>query len=86
MNNVDLNNYQLILVRDEDDYPIMYPILINKKHSLEDFQEAIYYAKNVHSHDIEFYGEPWYYIRQELKNDYDFIELPYDDMKNNLNF
>lgn len=49
-------------------------VYLNNKHSIQDFQNAIYKARDKHSNEIYKYGNDWEYISQDL-GDFDYIEV-----------
>lgn len=76
---VDLSNYEVFTLRDVQDTEMIYNIiLLNKKHSAQEFQKAINNGKEKHAEEIGLWGCDWEYIKEEL-GDFDFIELSYDD-------
>ena len=67
-------NYRLVALVDSwDNDKILGVIYLNNKHSLEDFQDAIYKAKEKREDDIYEYGKDWEFISEEL-DDFDYIE------------
>ena len=48
-------------------------VYLNKKHSIQDFQNAIYKAKEKRADEIYEFGEDWTIISEEL-GDFDYIE------------
>ena len=79
---VNLDNYNLILVRDVENFngygtqedDILRVILLNNKHSIEDFNKAIQHARMLEQENIEENGNDWEYILLHL-DDFDFFEL-----------
>ena len=69
------NNYRLVALRDSyDNDNILGVIYLNNKHSIQDFQNAIYKAKEKRADEIYEYGDDWTYISEEL-TDFDYIEV-----------
>lgn len=67
-------NYRLVALRDSCDYDnVLGALYLNKKHSVQDFQNAIYKAKEERADEIYEFGEDWTIIREEL-GDFDYIE------------
>ena len=66
--------YYLVELRDSCDGERLGLILLNNKHSIGDFQDAIDRAKEKHEQDIEDYGDDWSFISEEL-NDFDYYEI-----------
>lgn len=76
---IDLNNYRVVELRDSyDDDTTLGMILLNNKHSIQDFQNAVNQAKEKRREEIDEYGDDWTYISEELR-DYDYIEIGADD-------
>lgn len=68
------NDYRLVGLRDSCDYDsILGVVYLNNKHSIQDFQNAIYKAKEKRQEEIYEFGEDWTIISQEL-GDFDYIE------------
>ena len=68
------DNYRLVGLRDSCDYDnILGIVYLNNKHNIQDFQNAIYKAKEKREDDIYNFGEDWTIISQEL-GDFDYIE------------
>lgn len=68
------NNYRLVALRDSCDYDnVLGAVYLNNKHSLKDFQNAIYKAKKKRADEIYEFGEDWAIISEELE-DFDYIE------------
>lgn len=75
----DLEFYSLVLLKDCNEFDCLGAVMLNtKKHTIAEFQNAIFDAKEKHAKDIELYGNDWEYIAEELTN-YDYFELNYDD-------
>ena len=69
------SNYTLIALRDSyDNDNILGVVYLNNKHSIQDFQNAIYKAKEKRADEIYEYGDDWTYISEEL-TDFDYIEV-----------
>lgn len=69
------NNYTLIALRDSyDNDNILGVVYLNNKHSIQDFQNAIYKAKEKRADEIYEYGDDWSFISEEL-TDFDYIEV-----------
>lgn len=67
-------NYRLIALRDSCNYDnVLGAIYLHNKHSLQDFQNAIYKAKEKRADEIYELGEDWTIISEEL-GDFDYIE------------
>lgn len=72
------DNYNIVELRDcYNDEPVS-TILLNKKHSIEDFQDAINKAKEKHGDDIQKYGNDWEFIEEELDG-FDYMTFGFDD-------
>lgn len=68
------NNYRLVALRDSCDCDnVLGAVYLHNKHSLKDFQDAIYKAKNKRAEEIYEFGEDWTIISEELGN-FDYIE------------
>lgn len=68
-------NYRLVSLRDSCDYDnVLGAVYLNNKHSLQDFQNAIYKAKKKRADEIYEYGDDWSFISEEL-TDFDYIEV-----------
>lgn len=94
MNREDLINaleeierhYTLITLRDSyNNDNILGAVLLNNKHNIQDFQNAIYKAKDKHSDEIYEYGNDWEYISQDLE-DFDYIEVGCYESKNYVEY
>lgn len=73
---MDLDNYRAILVRDIGDYDTIYEvILLNYKHTVEEFQNEINRIRNEHKEEIQLYGNDWEIIKANLDNKFDWVEL-----------
>ena len=71
-------NYRLVALRDSyDNNDILGAVYLNKKHNIQDFQNAIYKAKQKREKDISEFGDDWSYISEEL-TDFDYIEIETD--------
>lgn len=69
------SNYTLIALRDSyDNDSVLGVVYLNNKHSIQDFQNAIYKAKEKRADEIYEYGDDWTYISEEL-TDFDYIEV-----------
>lgn len=67
-------NYRLIALRDSCNYDnVLGAVYLHNKHSLQDFQNAIYKAKEKRADEIYEFGEDWAIISEELE-DFDYIE------------
>ena len=72
---IDIENYNLILLRDSEDFnKILHAVLLECTENVDDFQDAINNAKVKHEEDIAKYGDDWQFISQELA-DFDYIDL-----------
>lgn len=68
------NNYRLVSLRDCVDLnKILGMVYLNNKHSIQDFQNAIYNAKTKRAKDIYTYGDDWTYISEELDKNFDYF-------------
>lgn len=76
-NLININDYRLVFLLDCDNV-----ILLNKKHTIEEFQEEVNRAKEKAREDIREYGDDWYYIQMNMNKDFDYIEL-YSEEENN---
>jgi hypothetical protein len=56
-------------------------VYLNKKHSIQDFQNAIYQAKEKRQEEINEYGDDWSFISEEL-DDFDYFEVDSYDTNN----
>lgn len=72
------DNYNVVELRDCYDEEVVNIIMLNKKHSIEDFQDAINKAKEKHQDDIQKYGDDWSWIEEEL-DDFDYTTFGIDD-------
>lgn len=77
-NYINLNDYQLVFLRDTN-----MVILLNKKHTVEEFQEEVNRAKEKAQDDILKYGDDWYFISQNISKNFDYIELYTDNEEEN---
>ena len=69
------NNYTLIALKDSyDNDNVLGVVYLNNKHSIQDFQNAIYKAKEKRADEIYEYGDDWSFISEEL-TDFDYIEV-----------
>ena len=76
---INLNDYRIVELRDSyDNDNILGMILLNNKHNIQDFQNAVNQAKEKRRKEIDEYGDDWTYISEELR-DYDYIEIGADD-------
>lgn len=76
---IDLNDYRVVELRDSyDNDNILGVVLLNNKHTIDDFQNAIYKAKEEWKNEIYEYGCDWEFISRLLE-DFDYIELNMDD-------
>ncbi len=83
---INLDNYKVILKKDcysDTTYGI---ILLNKKHTVEEFQEEINKAKEQAQNEINKYGDDWYFITKYISKDFDYIELGIDEMRDFIDF
>ena len=77
---IDLDNDRLVNVRDSSEKVFYGAFLLNNKHSINDFQNAIYEARNKHEEEIEENGDDWVYIfGDKLFENFDYIELSVDE-------
>lgn len=76
-NLININDYRLVFLLDSDNV-----ILLNKKHTIGEFQEEVNRAKEKAKEDIKKYGDDWYYIQINMNKDFDYIEL-YSEEENN---
>ena len=67
-------NYNLVELKDCDNWSTDRILLLNKKHSIEDFQDAIYKAKDNHEEERLTYGNDWEYISEDLDS-FDYYEI-----------
>lgn len=74
---ININNYRVVFLLDCDNV-----ILLNKKHTIEEFQEEVNRAKEKAKEDIRKYGDDWNYIQMNMSKDFDYIEL-YGEGENN---
>ena len=75
-----LDNYYVIEVRDSWDDEVIDYMFLNKKHSVEEFQDDIYKAKELSSENRNKYGDDWYWIEETgLLEKYDYILTPSAD-------
>ena len=73
-----LDSYRVVLLKDSyDEETLLKVILLNNKHGVKDFQNAIYDAKEKYKEDIQKYGDDWQFISQGLE-DFDYIEVDLD--------
>lgn len=80
------NNYTLIALRDSYDKDnILGVVYLNNKHSIQDFQNAIYKAKEKRADEIYEYGDDWSFISEEL-TDFDYIEVGCYECKDYVEF
>jgi len=75
---IDLENYTIVELRDSYNDYTLGTILLNKKHTIKDFQDAIYKAKEKNHEKIMMYGNDWEYISEDLK-DFDYIDMDATD-------
>lgn len=76
---INLNDYRVVELRDSyDDDNILGIILLNNKHSIQDFQNAVNQAKEKRREEIDEYGDDWNFISEEL-GDFDYIDIDSDD-------
>lgn len=87
INIVNLNDYHLLKMCDASDHSeeCGFILLNTTKHSIEDFQNAIYNAKQKHAEDIELWGDDWEFIKSELSN-FDYYELGFNAMRDYIDF
>lgn len=67
-------DYNLVDIQDWETGKTDRTILLNKKHSIEDFQDAIYKAKDNHEEERLTFGNDWDYISEDLE-DFDYYEI-----------
>lgn len=73
---INLDNYNVIYKKDCYSSNVIYGIiLLNKKHTVKEFQEEINKAKKKAQDEINEYGDDWYYITKYISNNFDYIEL-----------
>jgi hypothetical protein len=72
---MDLKEYRIIEKRDCNTGEVYGLILLNRKHTVEEFQKEIYRAKNKCYDFIQEYGDDWYYITKEIGSKFDYIEI-----------
>jgi hypothetical protein len=72
------DKYNIVELRDCYDGEAVNTIMLNKKHSIEDFQDAINKAKEKHEDDIQKYGDDWSWIEEEL-DDFDYMIFGFND-------
>lgn len=76
---INLNDYRVVELRDSyDDDDILGMILLNNKHSIQDFQNAVNQAKEKRREEIDEYGDDWNFISEELGY-FDYIDIDSDD-------
>ena len=76
------NNYTLVsLVDCWDRDNVLGAVYLNEKHSIQDFQNAIYQAKEKRQEEINEYGDDWSFISEEL-DDFDYFEVDSYDTDN----
>ena len=71
---IDLNNYRLVRVCDCNDLHYYFSILLNKKHSADEFQKRIDELRVELAESIAEYENDWVQIEKHLTN-FDYIEL-----------
>ena len=70
---INLEDYKVIVKKDCNDSDLIYGfILLNKKHTVEEFQKEIYRAKKEAREEIDMFGDDWYYITAHINKDFDF--------------
>ena len=75
-NIVKLEDYNIILKKDcYESNSISVIILLNKKHTTDEFQEELNKAKEKAYEDIQEYGDDWYFIQKYINKEIDYIEL-----------
>ena len=80
MEKVDINNYTIVNICNDYTDRVDFSILLNNKHSVKDFQNAIDKIKVEIQDSIAEYGDDWVQISQKL-TDFDFIELETRDTR-----
>lgn len=84
---MNLDDYQALLMKDCNDSSVIYGfILLNKKHTIEEFQKEIYRAKKEAYEEIQEFGDDWYYITAHMNKDFDYIELNIDEYNDYIEF
>lgn len=78
---MNIENYKIIEQRDCNGGRVLGFILLNKKHSVNEFQKAIWNAKDKCKNLINKYGDDWYFISKEIRDKFDYfdIDLPSND-------
>lgn len=79
--NINIEDYKIIEKKDCNTGENYGLIFLNKKHTIEEFQNAIYKAKTKCYDLIQENGDDWFYIQQEIGNKFDYfeIDLVYND-------
>lgn len=75
-----LESYNIIRVKDSSESDVDYGcILLNTKHTFDEFENEVYNSKNRHEKEIEEYGDDFEYIfgDEELnsKIDYEWLDI-----------
>lgn len=83
---MNIEDYKIILKKDCNSSTEIYGIiLLNKKHTVEEFQKEIQRAKQEAYEEIQEFGDDWYYITQHIKG-FDYIELDFDEYNDYIEF
>ena len=88
MMNKVLDNYRLVALRDSCDYDnILGAVYLHNKHSVKDFQDAIYKAKEKWQEEIYENGDDWVIISEELdRNGFDYFEIDTNFYEDSVEF
>ena len=76
-----LKNYRAVMIRDCNEPEIIYTtIMLNWKHKVKDFEDAIYDAKIRHEEEIAEFGDDLEYILndEKLVSEFDWFVLDMD--------
>lgn len=79
-NMIDLNQYNIYTLRDcYDDDKVCGLILLNTKHTINEFQQEINRIKEEFADEISKYGDDWSIIAREVDEKIDWLELSLDE-------
>lgn len=70
---MNLEDYRIIRQCDCNSGEIYGIIFLNRKHTVKEFQDAIYEAKDKHYEDIQEYGDDWTWIEKEIADKFDYF-------------
>lgn len=73
-----LDNYRIIGLKDCSTDEINTLIALNKKHTVEEFQNEINRVKNKFEEEILEYGDDWAIISENISDEFDWFELCWD--------